>query len=128
MDFRSFFTLLSALFSKEECGIKPTEDNFSLFLACRYISFIDPELCVLINETSNKYNVAQLRESPEEAFMFLRSLLPKMEIGYIDYIKKNVTNAVNDNGISKDVIDELSANMEIPSGEVLKLCEFVLAH
>lgn len=51
-----------------------------------------------------------------------------MEIGYIDYIKKNVTNTVNDNGISKDVIEELSNNMEIPSGEVLKLCEFALSH
>lgn len=125
MNFKEFFVLLAALFSKEECGIKVTDNNFSLFLACRYISFINPELCVLINETCNKYHIAQLRESPQEAFKFLKSLLPQMEIGYIEYIKKNVTNVVNNNGISKDVISELSSNMEVSETVVLKLLEFI---
>lgn len=125
MNFKEFFALLTALFSKEDCCIKPNDNNFSLFLACRYISFIDPELCVLINETSNKYHIAQLRESPQEAFSFLKSLLPKMEIGYIEYIKKNCTEVVNNNGISNDIISEIASNMELPEIDVLKLVEFL---
>ena len=118
LNFPEFFTLLRNLFEKKEIDIEPDEDNFSGFLAARYISFVHPSLCELMNSTLNKSRPRKMELKPQEAYKLLDMMIPKMEMGFIDYVKKNISTVLRNNNISDEEISRLSEFYQISVREI----------
>lgn len=126
MDFQEFFILLKNLFEKKEIDIEPSEDNFNPYLAARYISFIHPSYCVLMNETLNKERKRRSEVKAKDVYKLLYLMLPKTNIGFIEYVKKNVSETLRTHNITDEEINNLADYHRISAREVKKLLEFGL--
>ena len=119
MEWPQFFNLLRSVFTKEDPGIEPTEDNFSLFLMNRYISFAHPNLCIYIDEMMNRNDKAQFLTNPKAAYNTLRAILPKLPYTRISYVKKIVSERAQNNGVTDEQLKQLADLLEISKREIL---------
>ena len=119
MNWQQFFTLLRSIFTKEEFDIVPNDENFSLFLVNRYISFAHPNLCIYIDDVMNRYDKAQLMINPTLAYKTLRAVLPKLPYTKIKFIKKEVSEQAKNKGVSDEELKRIADLLEISKREVL---------
>ena len=123
MNFDEFFPLLKSIFTKKDCGIIPTSENFNVYLATRYISFYHPSLCEILNESVNKFKINSRFNEPEDGYKFLQALIPKLPYKHIKYIKKESIKNIRDKNITDDTISKLASYLEISTREVRQLLE-----
>ena len=119
MNFQQFFILLKSLFTKEVVDIEPTDENFPLYLVNRYISFYHPNLCIFIDNTTNRYDNAQSFLDPAIAYKTLCAMLPKLPFTRIDYVKKRVSERAQNKGVTNEQLKQLADLLEISKREVL---------
>ena len=93
-------------------------DNYVPFLVNRWLSFINPTVCSVINQVNQK----TLLEDKELHYKLLISLFPKMKYSpKINYIKK-----VKEDEKDEDVrIKIIAENFEISTREVIMLLSVV---
>lgn len=123
MNFDEFFPLLKSIFTKKSCNITPTADNFSVYLAVRYISFYHPSLCEILNESVNKFKINSMFNEPDEGYKFLKALIPKLPYKHIKYIKKESVKNQRDKNITDETVTKLANYLEISSREVRHILE-----
>jgi hypothetical protein len=118
MNFDEFFPLLKSLFTKKQCDITPTSENFNTFLATRYLSFYHPSLCEILNESINKFKINAMFNDPQEGYNFLKALIPKLPYKHIKYIKKEAVKKQREKAIPDESISKLANYLEISTREV----------
>jgi hypothetical protein len=92
-------------------------DSYVPFLVNRWLSFVNPTFCCVVNETNTK----GLLEDKEMHYRTMIALFPKMKYcPKINYIKK-VKESTNEKSIDK--IKILAENLEISQREALLLSE-----
>ena len=121
MKFDEFFILLKAIFDKSEVDIEPSNDNFNLYLAMRYISFYNPAFCQLMNETANTFKINAQFSTPVDGYKFLKGLLPKVPYKKIKYVKKQSSKNQIDKNISNEMLLKLANHLELSTREVRNL-------
>lgn len=87
MDFKEFYELLDSATTKRETNLVPSEENFNVFLFCRFLSFMNPILAVYLDETINRKNWLPEDDDLEVRFKGIRSVLPKMPKMFCKYVK-----------------------------------------
>jgi hypothetical protein len=87
MDETIFNYIDSILFNKKKLPLlNEGETQFNLYMIDRWCSMTSPEICHIINETSNKYG--QHFSSKQEQYDFVYNIFPKLKKKRIEYIKK----------------------------------------
>jgi hypothetical protein len=77
----------SIIFNKKKLSLlNEGETQFNLYMIDRWCSMTSPEICHIINETSNKYG--QHFSSKQEQYDFVYNIFPKLKKKRIEYIKK----------------------------------------
>lgn len=87
MEFKEFYELLDSATTKRETNLVPSEENFNVFLFCRFLSFMNPILAVYLDETINRKNWLPEDDDLEVRFKGIRSVLPKMPKMFCKYVK-----------------------------------------
>lgn len=118
MNFDEFFPLLKSIFTKKQCNILPTAENFNTYLATRYISFYHPSLCELLNESINKYKINAAFNEAEDGYKFLMGLIPKLPYKHINYEKKQAVKQQRDKHISDETVTRLARYFELSEREI----------
>lgn len=103
---------------KDITHLKPTyqltpSDEFAPYMVQRWLSFIHPTFCNLINSVYNdKINAFS---DNQQLYDFLKCIIPKKTINKINYIKKakNVEDSKHEG-----IIEELANSLELPKREV----------
>lgn len=121
MKFDEFFILLKSIFDKSEVDIEPSNDNFNLYLAMRYISFYNPAFCQLMNETANTFKINAQFSTPVDGYKFLKGLLPKVPYKKIKYVKKQSSKNQIDKNISNEMLSKLANHLELSTREIRNL-------
>ena len=121
MKFDEFFILLKSIFDKSEVDIEPSNDNFNLYLAMRYISFYNPAFCHLMNETANTFKINAQFLTPTDGYNFLKALLPKVPNKKIKYIKKQSSKAQINKNISNEMLLKVANHLELSTREIRNL-------
>lgn len=103
---------------KNDLDVQINEDNFNLFMIDRYLSFYHPNICKLINETLNKYDIHNMYLNPEDGYKFVYNMIPKLPYKFIKYIKKPAVKNLRDNNISDEDVKNLAALFEVSTREV----------
>ena len=80
---------------------------FSPYITNRYLTFVDPRINHLINNTVNKYGIAF---NSLDHYKFLFHLIPKTKRKFIRYIKKKKKNKI--------VLERIANQLEISQREV----------
>ena len=83
----SFFDFVNNIaFDKEQLDINITDSQlYSAYITNRYITFLNNESAVLINNTINRYGLVFNNEAH---YNFLFNLIPKVRRKFIRYVKK----------------------------------------
>ena len=83
----SFFDFVNNIaFEKEQLNINITDSQlYSAYITNRYITFLNTESALLINNTINRYG---LEFSNEMHYSFVFNLIPKVKRTFIRYVKK----------------------------------------
>lgn len=118
MNFDEFFPLLKSIFTKKQCNIIPTPENFNVYLATRYISFYHPSLCEILNESINKYKINASFNEPEDGYKFLMGLIPKLPYKHINYERKQAVKIQRDIHINDEAVTKLANYFEISEREI----------
>lgn len=121
MNFEEFYPILKSIFTKEDCKLEISQENFNLYLATRYISFYHPSLCELLNQSINNFKINSKFNEPEEGYKFLKAIMPKLPYKRINYIKKESVKNQRDNNISDDVITRLANYFEVSQREIRQI-------
>lgn len=121
MNFEEFYPILKSIFTKEDCKLEISQENFNLYLATRYISFYHPSLCELLNQSINNFKINSKFNEPEEGYKFLKAIMPKLPYKRINYIKKESVKNQRDNNISDDVIARLANYFEVSRREIRQI-------
>lgn len=118
MNFSEFYKVLKHIMTKDDLGFQITEDNFNLFMVNRYLSFYHPNICKMINETSNKYDIQNNLQHYENAYEYIYNIIPKIPYKFIKYIKKPAVKNIRDNNITDEDVKNLANFYEISTREV----------
>lgn len=89
-----------------------TESMYNNYMINRWISMYSPQLATIVNLTTNRYS--SIFETRNSHYRFLCSVIPKVKIYRINYIKK--TSKEKDD--EKDVIEMLARNLELSKREI----------
>jgi len=83
----SFFDFVNNIaFDREQLDINITDSQlYSAYITNRYITFLNKESALLINNTINKYGQGF---NTETHYNFLFNLIPKVKRKFIRYVKK----------------------------------------
>ena len=83
----SFFDFVNNIaFDREQLDINITDSQlYSAYITNRYITFLNKESALLINNTINKYGQVFNNETH---YNFLFNLIPKVKRKFIRYVKK----------------------------------------
>ena len=83
----SFFDFVNNIaFDREQLDINITDSQlYSAYITNRYITFLNTESALLINNTINKYGQVFNNETH---YNFLFNLIPKVKRKFIRYVKK----------------------------------------
>lgn len=91
-------------------------DSYVPYLINRWLSFINPEVCVVINQTNSKC----LLEDKQMHYNTMLALFPRMKsVPRINYIKKVKQEEAEEDKLTKAI----AQNLEISTREVLLLRE-----
>ena len=103
------------LFHKKDLPLSSEENQFSGYLANRWISMYSPGLATVVNCSTNwLYPIFQTNQ---EYYKFLLTIIPRTRQKYIRYIKK--VKLENPEEINKDEeIGILAKNLELSKREV----------
>ena len=80
---------------------------YSPYITNRYLTHINPQITLLVNNTVNKYGIAF---SSLDHYKFMFNLIPKTKRKFIRYIKKKK--------IDKKSLSQLASQMELSEKEV----------
>lgn len=117
-NFEEFYKLLKSLYTKEDIPIKPTTDNFDVFLVNRYISMYHPKMCIFINETMNNYEVMQNITDLDTVYEMYKAVIPKLPPTKTKYIKRTTSNAQQRNEVTEADIKQFATLLEVSTREV----------
>lgn len=120
-NFPEFFELLRSIVSKTETEIVPTDENFDMYLATRYLSFIHPEICKMLATCVNKHGFVNDLDNATECFNALKAIIPKMPYPKIKYISKPSSKKMRERGIDEETLKTIAYNMELGRREVSNL-------
>lgn len=115
-NFQDFFELLKCIITKKERTLAVDDNSFSVFLANRYLSFLHPEICKLLAQTTNIYGVAP--EDVEDAYNMLNAIIPKLPYTKIDYVSKPSSQKQKNLGIDDEKLGEMASYLELGKNEV----------
>lgn len=118
MNFPEFYKVLKHIMTKEELDIQINEDNFNLFMILRYLSFYHPNICKLINETVNKYDIQSAYLKAEDGYNLIYNMIPKLPYKFIKYVKKPSVKNLRDKEISDEDVENLARLFEVSTREV----------
>ena len=91
-------------------------DSYVPYLVSRWLSFINPEVCVVINQTNSK----SLLEDKQMHYSTMLALFPQMKsVPRISYVKKVKQKEAEEDKLIKAIAESL----EISTREVLLLRE-----
>lgn len=120
MSENTIFTYIDSLiFTKKKITDVPDEENqFTMYMANRWISMHSCICAQIINESSNRYWSNLQVKSDQYNFMY--NILPKMRRSRINYIKKvkEVTEKNSD-------IELMAKRHELSKKEVISYLEFI---
>lgn len=122
MDFQSFYKLLDEVMTKKPSGVVPDEDNFSSYVMVRYMSFYDPCLLELINNSVNKRAAFRWCErDPKDSFEYIKSVFPKLPRRYITYQSKPSGDAIKRADVNDEWVEEYARWKQMSPREVRDL-------
>lgn len=117
-NFEEFYKLLNSLYTKEDVPIKPSSDNFNVFLVNRYISMYHPKMCVFVNETMNNYEMMQNITDIDTIYKMYKAVIPKLPPTKTKYIKRPISKAQQKNEVTENDIKQFATLLEISTREV----------
>ena len=88
------------------------ESMYNSYMINRWISMYSPQLASVINLTTNRYG--SIFETKNEHYGFLCSVIPKVKIYRINYIKK--TPKTDDD--KKDIVSIIANSLELSKREI----------
>lgn len=103
------------LFNKPVYKLTPSDDCIP-YMHQRWISFIDPGYCNLLNDIYN--NQVGAFADHQQFYDFLKCILPRKKVFKIKYMKKNKVKAESSN---ETAVEELAATWELPKKEVREI-------
>jgi hypothetical protein len=110
----------SVLFNKKKLNtINEGETQFNYYMVARWCSMYSPDICEILNETSNLYG--KTFSSKQEQYEFLLNLLPKVKKKRINYLKKNKEEKNQENSDTKN----LAKNFELSEREIKQYIDFL---
>ncbi len=128
MDFHAFYKVLNNVITKNDKVIEDIEigvDTYNQYLMNRYLSFYDPVLLDLIDQSLNKQFFIPNGDDLFASYKFTKSVIPKMPSKKIDYHKKASTNKIQNLSISDEDIFLLAQKKEMSVRELKELLKFV---
>jgi hypothetical protein len=90
-------------------------ESYNVFLINRWLSFVNPQICSAINESTNALG----NIDKEQHYKLLLKLYPKSKVPFIKYIKKVKEEKTKED----DKTSLLASNMEMSEREVKQLLE-----
>lgn len=117
MDFPSFYKVLDSILSKSELSFPVSEDNYSQFLVNRYLSFVCPAACALVNRCFNTMESFP-SEDIQSSFEHTRAVFPNVGRQFIKYKRKPAVEKMRELGIDEEEIDSIASMLEVSRREV----------
>jgi len=79
----------ATIFTKNKALLQSSDDEkeFSPYMVNRWLSMYSPQMCNVVNETTNRYST--VFDNKKDLFDFYVSVLPKVSFKKISYIKKS---------------------------------------
>ena len=79
----------ATIFTKNKELLQSSDDEkeFSPYMVNRWLSMYSPQMCNVVNETTNKYSV--IFDNKKDLFDFYVSVLPSVSFKRVSYIKKS---------------------------------------
>ena len=116
---KNIFELLSDIHNTKPNYTLTCADEFSSFMACRWISMVSPVYAALINDLYNVQHKAF--EDNQMVYDFMKTVMPKKYIGKVNYLKKGVEKKKA--GKEEEFVERMANVMEIYKREVRELLE-----
>lgn len=117
-NFKEFYALLDGIRTKEKTDIVPSEANFNLFMANRYLSFLHPEICKMLAQTTNMMGFVRDMQDYVSIYEMFCAIIPKLPRTRIDYVRKPGTEAQIESGLNDDDVKDLARYYELGTNEV----------
>lgn len=117
MDFPQFFKVLDSVITKSDIDFSLTEDNYQQFLINRYLSFISPQACILVNQVFNDMSSFPF-ETQEEQYRLTKAVFPKMRKQFIKYKRKPSVEKLKELEITDEEIEALASMLEVSKREI----------
>ena len=92
------------------------ESQYNNYMINRWVSMYSPQLATVVNYTTNTYY--SVFNTKEDHYKFLLSVIPKVKLFRIKYIKKAKKNSDSD-----EVVSKLASNLELSKREVIYYIE-----
>lgn len=110
----------SVLFNKKKLNtINEGETQFNYYMVGRWCSMYSPDICEILNQTTNLYGKAF--STKQEQYEFLLNILPKVKKKRINYLKKNKEEKTQENTEAKN----LSKALELSEREIKEYIDFL---
>ena len=110
----------SVLFNKKKLNtINEGETQFNYYMVARWCSMYSPDICEILNETTNFYGKSFITK--QEQYEFLLNILPKVKKKRINYFKKNKEEKIEENS----EINNLAKVLELSRREVKEYIDFL---
>lgn len=117
MDFPQFYKVIDSITTKQELPFQINEDNYSQYMVNRYLSFINPQSCIFVNDVFNDITSFPF-ESQDEKYRMMMTVFPKVGKKYIKYKKKTVSKKIEKSQIPDEDIDALASMLEVSKREI----------
>ena len=92
------------------------ESGYNNYMINRWVSMYSPQLATIVNYTSNNYY--SILSAKSDHYKFLLSIIPKVKIFRIQYIKKQPKESEAD-----EAITQLAGNLELSKRELIYYIE-----
>lgn len=123
-----FNTLNDILFKKKGNQLNNVDHykDFSPFLINRYASMHSPNMCKIINDTTNRYH--SLFEDKRQMYKLYVHLLPKLPQTFIRYIKKKKVDKDTIDVEEVERLDALAKGLELSKKEISTYIQYEREH
>lgn len=123
MYLKNTFDYINSILYKKELRLLEDinfDQEFQPYLIQRWLSMYSPEICNILNETSNKqYGIF---ENKEMWFDYFDTIIPKMKYSRLEYIKK-VNKKAKRNKEDDKIIEFLAKNSELSQREIKQMVD-----
>ena len=123
MYLKNTFDYINSILYKKELRLLEGinfDQEFQPYLIQRWLSMYSPEICNILNETSNKqYGIF---ENKEMWFDYFDTIIPKMKYSRLEYIKK-VNKKAKRNKEDDKIIEFLAKNSELSQREIKQMVD-----